>query len=1386
MNQYHVSVTNQIPPIPGIVILLGLLLMVSIAHPVSADNYVGGIPLDIAEEGTVSGGVWIDSYYGMSNTAPVTIEQQYSLPEYSAIRWARLYVAVYCGNMENNYAGTAMVDFDGGTGYSQIGTESLNVPYTFPGKDYNPPSGEYGTGPVYVNDHCVRVTSDYLMWYDVTYQITGEDVKARVSTTYTDAQFDGRIKIITLVVAYDDGDGDTVRYWILDGQDTDSYHSEEELGEDYIIHATFPTGELPDEEEWTEAWLQNVHLASEDATYTLNEDEPTDLIASGGRNYCGYNKWDVAGIITPWEDATLSCDRTDSFYKIFLAALSVRYPEQETGTLTVTSSPPGATILIDGEETEYATNCTIPGMAVGSYAVSVTHPSYEETDEEWIDITADTETMVNFNLRPLTGSLSVTSEPSGAQVFIDGEDSGHMTDAFLEDVVIGDHDISVRLGGYTEAHETVTVTEGETTEVSFTLTPESSTGGNGGDDDDGDTDATGYSGKELTTLTPVTFKGEVATIPFGTYTGLIERDTTSRFTLNVPRMSSEEPVLARLYLYTTWGHHADKKTGTEVDLVSSLDNARITPDVIYTDRKGEGTFDYILSTLCFNVTDAVKEKGAGDYQLSVKNTGSAGEVCALYGGTIVLFYENASAPMRTVWLAEGCDAIIADEAAGISPDAATTAIPFPGGIDTDGVTAADLTVISTAATGKGDDANRVFFNDWEYYNILTGGSSGISLWTESVTPYLRTSANEAQIQSALMGATGDYLENRNALLVLTHDTTASNVPVITSPEDDTPESSGSTPATDKETFTLPTADERLHAAELSSGDGQCTLYIREGTRLAGSGGATASMVTIQQRSGLPGGNPAWTYAFTPADAIADIPLILEVKGDICTSGGTILLKRYDTDSGAWNDAGSTSVEDGVATIPIECLGTYTAVCITSEASTEDGTGGGVLSGFSDILFAILRFTGISGFLNISDSSDGPEEVAKIPAVASGSPVVPSAEIQVAEETFIDYRNGTYDLMVLSSPPGSLVMLDGVYTGKTTPCILTDTQGGMHSLSVSRTDFQDSEETLTISDDSEIRFDLTPESPKLDCLKFDGYVPYGYEDGIGGAYVTSHPDGADIYLDGRNTGLTTPEVIVGLKGGRHTIKVRDELNDYPCDSKKIWVYPGGITPVTFDQAYITTKTVTFTSDEYENEDFTINGRYPQYTFPTEADVSSGVHPYITILHNGSYISQEGSLWRDGDTVRIRPEEMTFGTVQITSEPEGAEIFVDGFPTGLHTPYLIENVSEGMHTISVSLPGHLPDEEILHLVPGIHPVDEEISFLLEPYPYGSLSITSEPEGAKVYLNNKYTGKKTPAVFRYMDIGSIPVRLVSAEGTVTVENAVIGPYETAEYLVNITQSE
>ena len=112
----------------GITVSL-LLLLALVSAPAAADQYVGGIPLETVQSGVVSGGLWHDSFVGGATEREVT--KQYSLPAYTKIKWARLYVTVYCGHMQNNYEHRATVRFNGGSGMQQLGVEELRKPYVF-------------------------------------------------------------------------------------------------------------------------------------------------------------------------------------------------------------------------------------------------------------------------------------------------------------------------------------------------------------------------------------------------------------------------------------------------------------------------------------------------------------------------------------------------------------------------------------------------------------------------------------------------------------------------------------------------------------------------------------------------------------------------------------------------------------------------------------------------------------------------------------------------------------------------------------------------------------------------------------------------------------------------------------------------------------------------------------------------------------------------------------------------------------------------------------------------------------------------------------------------------------------------------------------------------
>ena len=185
--------------------ILVILLLVSVCY---ADDYVGGIPLTTIQEGTVSGGVYSDSMYGIFGNdgqggggESLTVDKTFTIPGHTEIEWAMLFTSVYCGNMEINKPGWSNVTFDDVV----LGNESLDVSFDF--------KANGGDGYVIVDDHLNRVTSDYMMWYDVTDLIHEGDITAVVHTeNQLSSTFDGRITLISLIVAYNDDSDKIVNY----------------------------------------------------------------------------------------------------------------------------------------------------------------------------------------------------------------------------------------------------------------------------------------------------------------------------------------------------------------------------------------------------------------------------------------------------------------------------------------------------------------------------------------------------------------------------------------------------------------------------------------------------------------------------------------------------------------------------------------------------------------------------------------------------------------------------------------------------------------------------------------------------------------------------------------------------------------------------------------------------------------------------------------------------------------------------------------------------------------------------------------------------------------------------------------------------------------------
>lgn len=178
------------------------------------------------------------------------------------------------------------------------------------------------------------------------------------------------------------------------------------------------------------------------------------------------------------------------------------------GTLSVSSSPSNANIYLDGSY-KGTTPRTIGGLSQGAHTLEITMPGYQEWTNT-IQIHSNQVSYVTATLstdpQATTGSISVTSNPSYASVYIDNVYYGTTNPGqalIANNIAAGSHTVKVSLAGYDDSISTVTVNSGQTSTVSANLAGGSS--GNGAIDiSSSPTGATIYLNNVNKGITPVT------------------------------------------------------------------------------------------------------------------------------------------------------------------------------------------------------------------------------------------------------------------------------------------------------------------------------------------------------------------------------------------------------------------------------------------------------------------------------------------------------------------------------------------------------------------------------------------------------------------------------------------------------------------------------------------------------------------------------------------------------------------------------------------------------------------------------------------------------------------------------------------------------------------
>nr|WP_275425589.1 DUF3344 domain-containing protein [Methanosarcina horonobensis] len=730
----------------------------------AADDWVGGLPLTTVQTGTVTGDLYISGNppsTGFSNA----VDRTFTLPaaavaESGRVKWARLYVSSYCGHMQDakKITYTTSVDWDNDGTWDNTWTETdEGQPFIYlQGGDYgdggndNSEFAGHGTGEPYLmlNDHTNRVTSDYLSWYDVTNLVqAGEDtIKVKVDST---GSYDGRIKVVTLVVAYDDPASTTqTTYWVNEGHDACTYYTEDNLGEVAVGTTTFDTSGLSG---ITSAKLTADYMASNNGYYGFPTSDNNfdasaktgsftniglDRVADAQGDYSGIDSWDVTSSVSGSSSVMFAYARylpgtgTAAFYKIPLAFLVVKSQIEQTPQVDLTI----ASIVNP-----------VPASAVFS------------REQNSVKITniknSGPETATNIQVALYASDVSNGTVPANTTT-IASLGSGAQTTVTLIDPTIRN------LEG-----DTVTYTARVDPD---NLIPETNEANNNKSSAAKLVKYNGYKGKgiyweggsNITTKNTFDLHGNLlySTQPESAYKGVGgwgsgRTETWSASDLPIPAGSTIEKAL--LYFAYNWDQTPGGYPWLNINFNGNIiENGNLSTGngILYRDWSNFGGYaDYEYGLCVYDVTD--KFSSSENSLVTVPYDGNNdlyGKV-ALYPSTLVVVYRNSNETRKQIFINEECDELgLSESSYGTTPEEAIAYVPFTG-MTIDKTNVVNAMLYSFAGSAGPDEGNLLFNGNTVATNAWMGSSNTASPLVFNATNYITETVNEFGIQSTTSG-----------------------------------------------------------------------------------------------------------------------------------------------------------------------------------------------------------------------------------------------------------------------------------------------------------------------------------------------------------------------------------------------------------------------------------------------------------------------------------------------------------------------------------------------------------------------------------------------------------------------------------------------------------
>jgi hypothetical protein len=238
-------------------------------------------------------------------------------------------------------------------------------------------------------------------------------------------------------------------------------------------------------------------------------------------------------------------------------------------------------------------------------------------------------------------------------------------------------------------------------------------------------------------------------------------------------------------------------------------------------------------------------------------------------------------------------------------------------------------------------------------------------------------------------------------------------------------------------------------------------------------------------------------------------------------------------------------------------------------------------------------------------------------------------------------------------------------------------------------------------------------------------------------IDSAPQQAAVYIDGKQNGIQgyTP---LTVKFARGTYSVSLELAGYKPVERVIDVRKPTTVTIPLERAPRPAVFEVNASDQgAQGAQVTINGQV-KGPIPVTAELAEG--RYLVEVRKDGY--EPWSRWYNVAEGERRPVEVVLtkkaeptGSLTVSSEPAGADLYIDDQPVG-RTPKHVSNVKAGGHTVKV----RRGNDEAQQLVTVAAGQDQTVTLTLQSALTGRLLVVPTPSvaGAEVYVDGERKGQ------------------------------------------------